>query len=358
MKKLTTKRKNYLRRRSKTELKKKKRDRQFRLNKIGTNSYLNQLSFQRKNIAKENKKPGSTIINLSPANTFSILESPNKVIAFIFRLKSYAKPNFSGYQLFIDLANVIQIDIGAISLLLSAVEELAQYKIRVTGNIPDNKNCNEIFIESGYLAHMNSLSSNLLKLQNNTKNSIIKKGRDTTRNSEVGKSIQSAMEMLTGTKKHYQPVYSIVQEISGNSVEHAYQRNSREHWVFSVNHNESENKIIFTFADNGSGILKTLRRKLTQQFFDGLGLKNDAAILNGAYLKNYESRHIGQINRNKGLPLLRRIQENNEVKNLFVLTNRVLLFLDSKKSISINRNFSGTFYYWELDLDCIQNGTN
>lgn len=286
-----------------------------------------------------------------PEPEFSLQENPNNVIDFLYILKSYAKKFFRGHQLTIDLGAVVRIDIGAICLLLSVVEELSYFNLNIIGTIPVHKDCKNIFIESGFLSHMRTISGKSFT-ETSSKNLIVKRGKDKTKNRVVGETIKAAMEILTNKKIHYPPIFSIVQEINGNSVEHAYQ-SKHEHWLFSINHDILRNRVVFTFADNGSGILGTLHRKLTQQFFDGLQLKNNEAILKGAFTKNYASRHEAQINRNKGLPLLKKIVSNGEVKNLFVIANNVLLHIDSYTSMSLNKNFSGTFYYWELDNECI-----
>lgn len=355
MKKLSKKNKLFLRARSKYQLKKRRRNRLFRLNKIlNSNAYLQTLAHKRKAVEQEKVLPESTIFKVKPSSEFTILKNAKNVIRFVHQLKSYARPKFSGYRVLIDLSEVTSIDIGSISLLLSVVKELAYYDVDVTGNIPNDGECRRIFVESGFLPHMKSITGKFSQDLTN-KNLILTRGKDKTRNKEVGETIKQAVEMITGKREHFPPIFSIIQEINGNSIEHAYDKKRKEHWLLSINHDKTNNKVIFSFADNGVGILRTLRRKLPQQFFDALNLKNDPDILKGAFTKKYSSRHEQQINRNKGLPLLKKIQtENLEVKNLFVITNDVFLYIDTYKSIPIGKNFSGTFYYWELDNECIE----
>jgi hypothetical protein len=359
LKRLTRKYKLYLSIRSRYQLKHRKRDRFFRLNKIKSNNgYLQFLTNRANNIEKERAEPKSTVYTATPSKDFSILENTQNVIKFVHQLKLYARSRYNGYRINIELSNVAKIDSGAISLLLSTVKELSYYNIHVTGNIPNDGECKKIFVESGFLAHMKSLTNSFsTSLQSNLANKslILTRGRDKTRNKEVGETIKQAVEMLTGKKEHYQPIFSIIQEINGNSIEHAYGTLKKEHWLLSINHDKANNKVIFSFADNGMGILKTIKRKLSQQFFEQLQLYNDSDILRGAFTKKYTSRHEYQINRNKGLPLLKKIQtENQEVKNLFVITNSVFLYVDSYKATTISKQFKGTFYYWELDLECIE----
>ena len=353
MKKLSQRNRKHLASRARYQKRKVRRNRKFRLGRIKISSYFTQQRYRRQNLKKEARKPGSTLITKTAPDNFSVFIDVNAVVAYISELKAFARPNYSGYSIFIDMSKVTKIDIGSISLLLSIVEELAQYGLKVKGNLPKEKRAHGIFVESGYLSHMNNLAGHKFEFLRPT-NSILKRGTNTTLNREVGETVQNAIKMLTGKKAHYNPVYSIIQELSGNSVEHAYYNiSSREHWVLAVYKESGTDKVIFTFADNGQGILKTLRRKLTQQFFEKIGYTSDGEIINGAFEKKYDSRHKRHVNRNKGLPLIRKISDNKGVSNLFVITNKVLLFLDNGKTISLDKNFSGTFYCWELDLQTI-----
>lgn len=355
MKRLSHNRKKFILARARREARKKIRDRQFRLAKIQSNNYLQNLAYHRHNIELEKRYPSSTTIKLAPDQKFAITKNSKNVLAFIFKLKSYAKATYNGYKILIDLSKTKSIDIGAICLLLSVVKELSYNNIAITGTIPEDSKCRDLFIESGYLAHMKTLTGKTFDPPSN-KNLILTSGRDKTSNRDVGEAIKEAVQFLTGRSYHYPPIFSIVQEINGNSIEHAYNIKSKEHWPFSVNYDDINNKVIFTFADNGIGILKTLRRKLSQDFLRNYSfMRMKTFFLRGAFTKKYSSRHEYQINRNKGLPLLRKIQsDRQEVKNLFVITNKVFLDIDDYKSIPITKNFSGTFYYWELDLDCIR----
>ncbi|MEQ9304598.1 MAG: hypothetical protein RJQ14_11870 [Marinoscillum sp.] len=356
MKKLTFKYKRYLSRRSRREKGKTYRDRAFRKKRIGENTYLSNARYRLRNLKAAQKDPGSTYVVLQPKNDFAIMSSVINVIDFVHKLKSYAKPIYSAYNIKIDLNNVSNIDTGAICLLLSIVEELSFYKIRVEGTIPHDENCKKIFLESGFLKHISSISGGKY-ITSEPKNLILKRGRDRTKNQDVGETVKQAIKDLTGKSEHYPPIFSLVQEINGNSVEHAYD-NKKEHWLFASRFKEDEDKVIFIFTDNGFGILKTLRRKLSQRFFDELGLATQADILEGAFTKKYSSRHAKQINRNKGLPLVRKIQLEGEVKNLMVITNGVFLYLDNYRKVKLNKSFSGTFYYWELDKSCLDRWKN
>lgn len=307
--------------------------------------------YSREDNSKTNYRSKETIVK-APCEDFRLLENTEEVVEYLQQLKLYRGLASKIEILIVDLRRVKKIDIGAICILLSVIEELHLYKVDIEGNFPWDKDCEKIILQSGFLNHVKRITGESFS-PNKNDNLIIKQGRDITKNKEIGEAIKNAVFHITGKESHYHPVYSIVQEINGNAVEHAY--DDKKHWFFGFNHDKASNKVIFTFADNGFGILKTLRKKVSQELLDKLSLRNDGEILKRAFERKYGSRHKGHDNRNKGLPLLLKIQSQREVKNLLVITNKVSLHLEKGSIKSLNSEFSGTFYYWELDLECIEN---
>lgn len=304
---------------------------------------------ERSSLENVNKK--ETLVE-APCQDFRLLENTDEVIKYLQKLKTYRGFSEKIEILIVDLRRVTNIDIGAICILLSVIEELSLFKINLKGNFPFNADCERIIMQSGFLNHVKRITGESFTPHQNH-NLIVKQGRDITKNREIGEAIKNAVFYITGKEAHYHPVYSIVQEINGNAVEHAY--DEKKHWFFGFNHDKDSNKVIFTFADNGFGILKTLRKKISQEIFDKLHLRTDGEILKRAFERKYGSRHKEHDNRNKGLPLLLKIQNQKEVKNLMVITNKVSLQLEKGSIKSLTSEFSGTFYYWELDLECIKN---
>ena len=354
MKKLSRKRKRYLNRSSKRGLRHKKRNRSYRLKKLASNSALILQHNRISNIKRSESDPGATSVTIKAAKKFSIINDANNVVKFVYKLKSYAKANYAGYSINVDLSEIERMDVGAICLLLSVVNELSYFEVSITGNIPTDNDCAEIFHQSGFLNHMRLLTGKTM-IKSSSKNLIIKTGKGRTKNKIVAESLRKAVGTVCGYEEHYPPIYALIQELNGNSVEHAYSDKSKEHWILGINHDETNKKVIFTFADNGFGIIKTLRRQFTDKAFEAF--TSEPEILEGAFNKKYGSR-LGEINRNKGLPLVKRIHSNNEVKNLIVLTNESFLYLNGSRKVTISRNFSGTFFYWELDEDCIKSWKN
>jgi hypothetical protein len=186
------------------------------------------------------------------------------------------------------------------------------------------------------------------------KNMIIKPGTIKTRNEEAGKLIQQGIEFLSGEKNHYPPAYSLILEMSGNTIEHAYE-DRKQHWLLSLTCDEENKKIIFTFTDNGVGILETLNRKFSDQVNDIFS--SEVEVIKNAFLRKYGSS-TKEINRNKGLPLIKRMQVEKNVNNLLLITNNVMIDFQSESGEKLSTKFAGTFYYWEIDSNCLKNEKN
>jgi len=326
-----------------------RRNRYFRLKKrrISYNVFLNKIKSIKENEAD---------VRLFADEDFELLVNTKEVIDYISVLKSYRKVNQLVKTVFIDLSNVINIDIGSVSLLLSSIKELNIYGINIKGNLPLNDIAKQFIIKSGYLEHMSNLSKRLRKdIRTFTSdNLILMSGASKSESRKIGECIKKSIEILTGNSHHYPPVYGMIQEMNGNSVEHAYRK--KKHWLLGVNIDSSNEKIIFTYADNGYGILNTLKRKFSAIINDVFNLKNDLEILNGLFDREYNSRFKQQYNRNKGLPVIKKAYVNGKVKNLLVITNDVYLHFGNNSSIKLNSTYKGTFYYWELDIKTIENG--
>lgn len=354
MKKLTHKRKKHLERRSKKGLKNKKRDRKFRLKKIGSNSYLHRLSMQQRNLQEAKQKKILLERTEKAPFAFSIQNNSHGVISFVYKIKKYACDDFAGYTVILDLERVKDIDVGAISLLLSVVDELSQFKVKGHGTFPRDERCRIIFEKSGFLSHMKTISARGLSKPSNEAGLILERGRNTTKQEEIGGKIKEAVRLLTGNLSHYPPMYSLLLELSGNSVEHAYPLGRDEHWLFAMNYNEEERKAVFCYVDNGVGILNTLKRRYSKMIYETLKLTSDGQILARAFDKKYNSRHKDQVNRNKGLPRIKSIVNNTFVSNLMVITNQVSYNIAQDKWHSLQDEYSGTFYYWELNLNNLE----
>lgn len=303
---------------------------------------------ERYNITNHSTYPNQSRTLVAPAH-FSLLEYPEDVIRFINKIENLLSENARVKSIMFELHDITNIDIGAICLLLSKLNELSRKRIQNWGTLPKDLKCRYFIEESGFLDRMRDVSSGNPFSRKN-KNLILNRGFDKTDNAATAKEIRKAVEHITGEQGNFKPIYSIAQEICANSVEHANEPVNKKNWVFSTSYLQDE--VVFTMTDIGDGILKTLRRKLMKQIQDGL-FKEPIDVLVNAFEKQYESR-TRDPNRNKGLPKIYKVSSEKYIKNLIVITNNVFLNFDNPEKSKILKNaFKGTFYYWILNKECI-----
>lgn len=335
-----------LRKRKQSVLKKKERN--VLRNKPNSDRYDSSRPIKNKYTNRIDKQ------EISVGETFSLLKDPFNVLKLINTIEKRKIKNKHITNIHLELSHIKEIDIGAISILLSKVNQvsLGSKRIKFSGTFPIDGTCREFFNKSGFLDYMADISGN--KFNKQSDNYLVRIGRDKTDNEKVGVHIKKAMKFITGSEVHYPPVFSVIQEMCSNSVEHS--NKIGKNWLLGVNYSDAEDelekRVTFTMTDMGFGILKTLKRKFATRIKETMA--NDPEILQRAFEKKYDSA-TKEVNRNKGLPLILDRTEKKYIKGLKVITNNVFLDLENPSlSKTLDLNLGGTFYCWEINLNCIE----
>lgn len=294
-------------------------------------------------------------INIDGGKNFTLLEKPESVIVVVNALNTYKKGSRFLRNISIDLSKIESIDIGAINFLLAKINEFSKmHRVRISGNMPTNEVCKSLFLESGFLDYMTTLSGK--RFTKNSENFILSIGSDKTLNEVIGKTIEKSMKFLTGNEQKYPPVYSIIQELCSNSVEWANPHASQsKNWLLGIYLQMVDNQQFITFAltDIGYGILNTLNRKFGIKVIESFGNIGEPEILMRAFERRYGSKSA-EPNRNKGMPLVKDRHDRGYICNLKVITNNVLLdFCDRANNKVIAMNLPGTFYSWSINQKCL-----
>lgn len=248
----------------------------------------------------------------------------------------------------VDLREVIEIGDGAIAMLLSVIQELNENGIKVVGDKPKDKNCNAILEKSGFFRFVKTRISdeNL-----NSKNSILRTGHEKSSNSELAVEIEKSMETIWGVKSRCPMLYGGVFEMIRNSCDHAFAPKSRISWHFAINHSESDRAVKYAFVDNGKGIIKSYLNGFWKNIVSLFN--NNADFLKEAFNQGIDSR-TKLAWRGKGLPFIFELFEEGVIKNLVVISNNVYLDFENNIYKVIDRQYDGTYYYWEIDTTCIK----
>lgn len=286
---------------------------------------------------------------------FRLLLNTKQCCAFFNRIRNGAKKNLLKgiYQVIVSFQETIYIDFASIQVLNAIGEELlaGTPSCVMRGLLPKAPKIRQYLIDSGFLeGKVNEYGSQFSPSKSTSKMKI-----------KVGQLVwtdddgENAVKIIEKTQRHLQgatiPTYISVniKEICGNSVE--WGNSMHKQWVLAAKF--EYNRVEYVALDLGDGILKTIRRDFWQRIAE-LGFTTDKEILWNAFDKKYFS-HSGDPNRHKGLPQIKWEFMRGRFKELYVLSNSVLLnFENENKSICMGKNgFGGTLYRWVITKECM-----
>ena len=134
-----------------------------------------------------------------------------------------------------------------------------------------------------------------------------------------------------------------------NSHDHAFKNEESVIWHFAISHDDEKKEVKFSFVDNGKGIIKTFTEGFLSKFLNLFTDNRD--LLETAFKDGINSR-TGLSWRGKGLPTIYENYQDKYFRNLVVITNDVYLDFDRKIQKKLSVPFSGTYYFWSLDVTC------
>ena len=304
--------------------------------------------FRRNMMRGASKHSNKIILEKSLPPVFSFKEDKESVLKFLNEAFDYYKALRSKIQekrYNYDLTGVTSIDITAICLLLSLINKINANGIGSRGNTPSNDEAREIMLNSGFFDIMQSAFKPLKTKKYNNQLYIV--GSKRVDNKRIGQSVKEAVGYLTGTERHFQPIYTMLIEICSNSVEHANKKEKDKNWVVSVSY--EPDRVNFIVVDTGEGILRTIHRKFPEWFIDTI-FREDGKVLEDLLNKEYQSR-TQEINRHKGLPKIKENFEAGFVDDMKILTNNVWYDMASKTYEKTKNEYFGVLYSWSFTKD-------
>lgn len=292
----------------------------------------------------------------APEN-LSLLEKPESCLKFFKEIRSTQNINKIGHICFVKLSlkEVKKFDFSTICILIAIIGDLKSKSIYIRTNYPDDKDCKEYMIESGLLNVLFDEHGKPFKKSEKSQLLFIEKGTkklSTEDNIRISNTVKNVVRYLTGKNEYHKKLRTILLEICGNSIEWGGTINKQ--WLLGVKYDNS--RVIFTITDVGNGILRTLNKKFRHYINETFTSKSEIEILKGAFDKKYGSTSK-QVNRNKGLPSIKKGYDDGLLKNLKVVTNNVILHFDNNNnSISINKKieFKGTLYRWIITKESLK----
>lgn len=250
MKKIKPKQKRYFLKRSRRELRNKKRQGKSRALRQSTSGLISQ-------------NHSFSFTDLRTPSIFKLqYEYCEDVIGFINKIKALGR---SGKHMNIIMDDISDIGEGAISMLLSVMEELVRNGVVFTGTKPKDSSSKAILEKSGFFKFVNGKVD---ESNSKSKNTILNTGDNNTPQSELAVEIVKSMETVWGQKGRSPSIYSCVFEMMRNACDHAFKKDNQIRWHFALSHSDSENTVKFSFVDNGKGIIKTFTEGILKNFLN------------------------------------------------------------------------------------------
>jgi len=288
-------------------------------------------------------------------NNFSFIEKTNDVVSFINKLSDCFDKR---KKVFIVLKNVENITYDALVVLLSIMVKFKSKKIGFNGDFPKNKKAFEILTQSGffeYLYFSNFKSKDTYDLP--SKSGIHTHAMKNVDSILGDKIITNASKTIWNEKRRCQGVQKTLLELMQNTNNHAdIDMEGVKHWWLSAFHIKEEKKVTFSFVDFGVGIFNSLDNKPQRSKWYGWGQKlaaafsfsNNAELLKLIMDGKLHTTITNKPYRGKGLPGLKLTMDRNQISNLHIISNNVKADVKNNAYTLLNKNFNGTFVYWEL----------
>jgi len=330
LKKKTNQNKRHLAARQRYQLKRSRWANGKRNKKLGKYSFTGELEYV--------ICPAPIYFNLSPINA-------DRTIEYINQVKKLGNKR-KGVDF--NLRDVTDIGVGAISMLLSVMEELRGQGIRFRGTKPDNIDAKNVLERSGFMKFVHGNVS----IENKNSKNIIFTGNKRTHHTEILDAIHDSMETVWGVKGRSQLLYGTIVEMIKNSCKHAFKSDKNVRWHFAVSHDQMTNTVKFSFVDNGIGVVSSHEKDNLLRKFGGI-FRNNAEFIEGAYTEGIKSK-TGLSWRGTGLPTIYETFDFGIIKNLAVITNDVYCNFDSNSKLILNNQFKGTYYFLEVNKDCFK----
>ncbi|MGV0846828.1 hypothetical protein ACTS9T_09705 [Empedobacter falsenii] len=284
---------------------------------------------------------------------FSIENNAYECYAFFLKLKSknyVTRISKTSCIINLSFSRIEEFDFFSLSILKSFMEYYNINNIYFKGNMPKNHYVKADLLQSGFFVNMYSDNQKIGIKGNGEYLSYEKKEgkilmKDLEDFENIGEKVANHLQIENSEIDFFvSNISSLYKEIGGNAVEWAKSKNDM--WNISVKY--EENMVKFTVCDLGRGIIDTLFIEKFIQLVDIMHFRDNLDILKRAFLQKYGSSSQ-EINRNRGLPMIKKLYDDKFISNLVVITNNVILSYDNK-SYCLNNNFQfgGTYYYWEI----------
>lgn len=330
------------------------------LDAVAQKSDRKQLTFTKRNPIRS--QAGLITHEIEAPENLRLFSNMRQTLEFVRELRALGnlvvdKP---GNRIRIKLQRLKQINYATISILKAVIFDFTTREIAIVGDLPIESTCNDYLTESGYLDGLIDMSGRAFPPSEQSAHIFFKRGLgrlSREQNLAISDLLANAMVFMNGDIRHECKLKTLLLEGCANSIE--WGETKGQQWMLGMKKEEKNGnrEILFTITDVGKGILETLRRKFKDRFLNLVKFRTEHEVLQLAFQRQWGSRSE-EINRNNGLPTIRKACELGMIEDLRVLSNNVILrFGENEHAETFERGFprySGTIYQWRVSADCLK----
>lgn len=303
---------------------------------------------------KKTKKQKS----LTPPKKFQLLGNNIETLKFFDDFFRYIDDGYDKFKF--QMKDVEELSIEVLLYIIS-LDKIYKEKIDIRLNIvaPQKKELKYIMVVSGFSKYFHA-NINIKDIDEET---IFPICDGSTNRLNEKDDTDTCAEAVDFTKKYFDKskhkeqvfrlLYTSLAELMLNTDNHAYdsteEENTIDNWYLFIM--KSDTKITFYFFDNGKGITKTARKKITEKAFGFITL-DPTKILKSIFSGEFRTR-TGYGHRGKGLPQINELLTNDKIGLSLVLTNKAFrIFEDNKEEYGkLPYNFKGSLFIWTMNIN-------
>lgn len=292
----------------------------------------------------------------APVN-FSLLNNEKETLSFLKKIRDNYRRSC---KVVILLDEVDTISTDAILVLLSNMVQFKAANIGFNGTRPKNKFVDRKLESSGfykYLYDMPILDQDMYTFKKMTSH-IYTHGQKDVAAKEADQLVKYASETVWGTARRCQGIQTTLVELMHNTHDHASKIKGDKHWWLSVEHDEKNHEVTFSFIDFGVGIFRSLENKepgeplygsldyITKLFpFATTEVDKLKLILEGKVVLTQTNEYY----RGRGLRKIYTKYINNQLSDLSIISNYASARVAQNDYHSIKDEFEGTFISFKMN---------
>ena len=293
---------------------------------------------------------------VAPA-VFSFVKNPDGVAKFVSSLERLFEKRKKVNVL---LEDVMDIDLGAIVVLLSIMIQFKVKRIKFNGTKPRDQEIRHKLERSGFFKKLYSDFRERDRYDISDSEGIYTHAWKKV-DSELGAMlIETASKTIWSRSRRCPGVQRVLIELMQNTNNHADETMpGGKHWWLSVHHNKKRKLVTFSFVDFGVGVFSSLERKKSgskwfrwrqklSKFFE---FRSNTDVMNLILNGAFHSTVTEQSYRGKGLPGIADALRRGQISRLHIITNNVHVFVDKDQYSTLDAPFSGTFVSWQVGVD-------